>query len=399
MNGVFVLFEGIDSTIFTSQVSQHVHDMAKGGIRLRILAFEPNAKNMAQSKKNKVHIESLYPNIEILLKPCMSMFFPFSMLINLVILGLALWQIDRQERFDFIHARADYCASLCALLLRFCRIPVIWDCRGAAEAELDALLNRKLKGPLALAKFFFKLRQKWISKLCRSLSDGAIFVSDPLRAMHGFTPFKPATVTPCSVSEDRFFYDEKVRAEMRATWGIPENKKVLLYAGGLAAYQGFDLIADCFSRYSHRADIQLVCVSPDPVRAETLFCPDLREKILFTSADFEQMNAVYNAADFGILLRHSDQINAVASPTKFGEYAATGLPVLSNSAVKQVKAMGEDIGNYTPVDAPDLIPKTPDERRAIAKRALKFYGRATNNQKYIELYKHITNSRDARRGE
>ncbi len=147
---------------------------------------------------------------------------------------------------------------------------------------------------------------------------------------------------------------------MRSTWEIPENKKVLLYAGGLAAYQGFDLIADCFSRYSHRTDIQLVCVSPDPDRAETLFSPDCRDKIFFTTANFEQMNAIYNAADFGILLRHANKVNAVASPTKFGEYSATGLPVLSNGAVEQVNAMGEDIGNYMPVDALDLISKSPD---------------------------------------
>ena len=44
-----------------------------------------------------------------------------------------------------------------------------------------------------------------------------------------------------------------------------------------------------------------------------------------------------NAADLGILMRAEDPVNHVASPTKFAEYALSGLPV----------AMSKGIGDYS----------------------------------------------------
>lgn len=389
MNGIFILFEGVDSTIFASQVAQHAHDMGKNGARLRVLVLEPNRKNWQRSVRNKELIEGLYPDLQISLKPCVSLFLPFSMLINLFILAHHFRRMSQADSVDFIHARADYCASLCVLLRLFFRIPIIWDCRGAAHAELKALLERKLKGPLAIGRVFFYLRQRWIAFLCNRFCAAAIFVSNSLEQLFNFRLSVPVVIIPCSVSENRFYFDPVAREKQRDEWGVQENQVVLLYAGGLAKYQGFDLIQDCLAAHAEQSDVRLIMVTPDPEKAADLFPTSLQKKLLFTSSSFDGMNRVYNGADIGILLRHPGDINAVASPTKFGEYCMTGLPVISNGTVDQVQSITEIIGNYVSPDTAILQKASPETRKQMSVRARDFFGRKSNNTRYLELYETV----------
>lgn len=49
-------------------------------------------------------------------------------------------------------------------------------------------------------------------------------------------------------------------------------------------------------------------------------------------------------AHAGLLLRREDPVNQVASPTKFGEYLAAGLPVLLTEGIGDFSALVEDEG-------------------------------------------------------
>jgi glycosyltransferase involved in cell wall biosynthesis len=55
------------------------------------------------------------------------------------------------------------------------------------------------------------------------------------------------------------------------------------------------------------------------------------------SAPHETVSAYLDAADLGLLLRERSLVNAVASPVKFAEFMASGVPVV----------ISEGIGDYT----------------------------------------------------
>lgn len=386
MNGVFVLFEGVGSTIFASQVSRHVHDMRRAGINMRVLALEPNRKNMEQSRKNIATLKETDPELDVVLYRCISLFLPFSMIINTCILWLNLRHMNARTPVDFIHARADYCTCLCLLQNLFRRCPIIWDCRGDSYAELENLLDRRMPKLLWAARWYFLWRQSLILAICCRLSTRALFVSTSLRDIFTLKNTQQAVVVPCTVASELFFYSKDIRKAVRAEWGVPDAKIILLYAGGLAAYQGLQRLQACFELHSKNTNVQLVMVTPNIQAAKAIFPQHLQEKVLFKSAQYKEMNGVYNAADVGILLRDTSPINNVASPTKFGEYSMTGLPVLSNDTVEQVKTQSRNFGNLVHANAESLERRTDEDRHLISQKATLFYGRKSGNSIYHELY-------------
>ena len=87
----------------------------------------------------------------------------------------------------------------------------------------------------------------------------------------------------------------------------------------------------------------------DPLLHFVALCPDTASmeeacmgslplgRFTVLHAEHDAVVGWLNAADLGILLRADDPVNRVASPTKFAEYALTGLPV----------AMSAGIGDYS----------------------------------------------------
>ena len=65
MKGLFILHEGIPSTIFDSQVIGHVTEMKKKGIDFEILSFNTENKIWNTSKKNKKRINKSFPSLKI----------------------------------------------------------------------------------------------------------------------------------------------------------------------------------------------------------------------------------------------------------------------------------------------------------------------------------------------
>jgi glycosyltransferase involved in cell wall biosynthesis len=386
MNGVLVLLEGIDSTIFTSQVSQHTLNMNASGIQMRILAFEPNRKNMSKSQENLQQLKQTYPELDIRLYRCVHLFLPFAMVLNTVLIWWRLRTMNGEQSIDFIHARADHCACLCLLQNGFSNRPVVWDCRGDSRTELASILSRALPKKLSMARHYFMLRQALILKVCTGLAESAIFVSEKLRDQFPKFKGRHVAVIPCSVSDDLFFDDPSLRKAQRSKWGVAEADIVVLYAGGVAAYQGFDRLAAFFRKHVEAPGVKIRLVTPDPEAAKTLFPTPLRDQIAFQSAKFHEMNGIYNGADIGVMLRDPSAINSVASPTKFGEYCMAGLPVVSNDTVDQVAQQTREIGNHISVDAPKLSQVGGRDRTLISQKARSFFGRLVCNRKYVDFY-------------
>ena len=178
---------------------------------------------------------------------------------------------------------------------------------------------------------------------------------------------------------------------MRTQLGFEPEQRVVIYSGGMVGYQSFAEYVRMFAElYCHDENLHFLVVTPDFERAQSMLQDLPRESWTLHSATFKEMNAYYNAADFGALLRQQNAVNDVASPTKFGEYCLTGLPVVMNDSVKQSFRLAMEFGNLIPYSdqlaVDDLVSRTSEERRIVAQKAAAILSREGTTANYLRIY-------------
>jgi hypothetical protein len=382
---LFVLHEGIGSTIFNSQVLEHSKGLIKNSIECDILAFDTLNKTWKVSNVNLGKAKISNPDINIILKKGVNIYYPFSVIFNFIL--LVIFFLKNKDRYTFIHARTDYTAFLSILSKPFHNLPVYWDCRGDSVSELKDSLSRK-NFFIKLIGFFYLVNfDRFVIYVVSKKCDGAIFVSEALLNL-----FKSKLVTnnyeiiPCPVSENLFFFDLNLRFSMRKKYNFTDENVVYLYSGSMVAYQSLDEQYLLYERLLENPLNVIIIATSDPEIATYFFKDLISKRLIITSISFEEMNSYYNLADFAFLIRERKQLNYVASPTKFGEYCLTGLPVIMTDTVNQAYEFSNKLGNYVSAGNLSFIPISNQKRLEIAYKSLSFYSREVLINKYLALY-------------
>jgi len=386
--GLFITFEGIKPTIFDSQVGLHARDMKKHGIEFEIWAFEtwPGMYNQSNAR---LEIARALSQSKVRLFRGLFFYIPLSEIINTLLLIFHL--IRLRPEINFIHARADYSAAVCGLVGTVLRIPVIWDCRGDAEAEFrTAYQPANIFGRVFKSVYLnlIRLRTTFDAWSCTR----AIFVSEGLRNRKWKkTKQKLSDIIPTSVSQEKFFFSEELRQTFRGQLALTSEMIVLLYSGGIVGYQNFaEYVRMVLELYDFDPTVHFLVVTPHLERASRILDKLPDDSYTLRSAAFDEMNSFYNAADFGMLLRKKNDVNNVASPTKFGEYCLTGLPIIMNGAVTQSTGYAKRLGNYVPVDQnfypKSLKPFNDQKRKIVAKKAASLLSRRAVTKRYQNIY-------------
>ena len=382
---LFVLHEGIGSTIFNSQVLEHRNGMKEFGIEFDILAYDTLSKTWKLSNDNLEKLKKNNSKVEVFLKKGMNLCYPFSSIYNLFLLINFL--LKNKKKYSFIQARADYTAFLCIIAKPFHNLPVYWDCRGDAVSELKDSLSRKSSIVNFIGNLYLVNFDRFVVYINCKKSDGAIFVSKALfNLFSSRLKTKNYQIIPCPVSEKKFFFDSELRSKMRSELGITNDKVVYLYSGSMIAYQSLQEQYKQYELLLENTDNIILIATSDPDVAKAFFENLISERLIITSVSFEEMNAYYNLADFAFLMREKKQLNFVASPTKFGEYCLTGLPVIMNDTVDQAFSISKQLGNY--VSHLDLAAKpfSDNQRMKISDESKQFYSRKILSVKYVTLY-------------
>lgn len=390
--GLFVLFEGIPNTIFKSQVLEHVKDMNSNGIDMDILAINTESKMWRTSLLNYNELVNSNLSFKItLLKSC-RIYYPFSELYNLLLLWKYLKSVD--GKYSYIHARANYSSFISTLLKIFIRIDVLWDCRGESLSELHDAISRKNRlykvvlMPLLLLE---KFRLLVISKY----ADAAVFVSNALYSKYAkWINTNNIEIIPCPVAESKFYFNKDKRYKLRSYYNISDEINVFMYSGSMVAYQAVEQQIILYRKILERDNHIIFYLTSDIALAKETFQEFSQDRFVIKSVPFVEMNDYYNLADFSFLIRDALVLNFVASPTKFGEYCLTGLPVIMNDAVEQAYKNAILLGNCINISPLDLtnVKRFDDNRREkIANGAKKIYSRSVLNEKYKLIYSQIGN--------
>jgi len=383
---LFLLYEGIGSTIFNSQVAEHGATLNKLNINIDILAINTWKNQRNESKLNFNKLKKQNTDLNIILLNGVNIFYPIINLYNIYVLSKYLFV--HRNNYHLIHARGDYSAYVSLILKPLHKIPVIWDCRGDSIDELSNSLLKKGILYKALGFVFFKNSIRLWLKINTRFADKIIFVSDALKSIYSKNiTTSNISIIPCPVTETKFYFSRHLRATTRKYLGIYKYETVYIYSGSMISYQYIDgLVLLCSSLLQVEHNIVIILTTDDQL-AKIIFSHfSANNKLIIMRSDFNQTVNYYNAADFGILLREKRRLNYVASPTKFGEYCLSGLPVIMNDTVNQAKNIANKLGNY--ISAKDIQTNkfTNSKRVEIAQDSKSFFARSVLNDYYVKLY-------------
>jgi glycosyltransferase involved in cell wall biosynthesis len=153
---------------------------------------------------------------------------------------------------------------------------------------------------------------------------------DSLRSRYPQTPAAKFFVVPCCPNVNAFGNQIPHRDEVRQTLGLT-GKFVVTYLGSLVWYQMPEESLRIFRLIREiKPDAHFLAITTDPAKMQALV-----EKSGIPASDTtirsfppQEVPRWLVASDLALMLRDTTETNRVASPVKFGEYLAAGIPVI-----------------------------------------------------------------------
>jgi glycosyltransferase involved in cell wall biosynthesis len=232
------------------------------------------------------------------------------------------------HRVDLIHARSTVPAALARSLALFHRVPWIFDVRGLVAQEYVDAGHWSREGQL------FRLTER-IERNLLGHADGLVLLTERIREQlrrRGSIPLeRPTAVIPCSVDMRVFCPQEATRKRVRAELALVEGP-VLAYAGSLGSWYRFEEMLDFFVVARQQLpDMRFLVLTMNPeVASAAVSARRLESAVIVRTVEPEHVPAHLAAADAGICFLGESVSKGASSPTKYGEYLATGLPVVTN---------------------------------------------------------------------
>lgn len=177
---------------------------------------------------------------------------------------------------------------------------------------------------------------KWIERRLIVDAKRVIVVSVPFyEHVRGLAVSKNVSVIPCCVDLNRVKYDEEMRRTVRKRFGLEESF-VLLYSGSLGPVYDSSLIAEYFAHFKSFIDTAFLLILTNR-ESSAVAESHLRERgiatddYLILNPQPDEIAHLTLIGSAGLLFLKPFDFNKIALSIKFGEYLASGLPVIVNS--------------------------------------------------------------------
>tara|TARA_A100001388_G_C28758502_1_gene496330 strand:+ start:89 stop:1213 length:1125 start_codon:yes stop_codon:yes gene_type:complete len=328
---LYVLTENLSLGVIKSQVLAHIKIVEKN----KIAKFEILLCYWSKSEllKTKAEIENKYLKIHFL-KIFRPIFFLDSL--NAYLLKNKIKEIGS---FTYIHARTDYCVKILKMIDK--KTKVLWDCRGDSAAELYHNPREKF---IILKRMILEKRFSDAGKIATKIIFVSMYLRDKFKRLNKNFPKKNIFLIPSLASSDLFFFNKDIRQRMRKHLKIKNNTRVFIYVGGMQNYQKFPQTLNFFNDLK-KYDKNIILLVLTNNTSEAMSYIKDNDSIILKNVKFEEVNNYLNASDFGLLIRDDNYANNAGSPTKFAEYAMTGLQIISSPSVSDYFNLNSKIKN------------------------------------------------------
>lgn len=372
-----------NSPVLQSQVLEPAILMAEMGVGVKILCFEEKALQdlsyYARLKQFGISME--VDNTKNLLLRLLSM---------RVKIARLLWK----GNIDVLYFRNIWGGILVTSVLKR-NIRKLYDLR-AVIAEESALRNNRM--------FLRYYVLKNLERFLLTQADQISVVSKKLKKyVIRMVADKAVQVVPSAVNTQKVFYSDSHRAEIRSYYSINQDDVVLIYIGSASKWQQLDVIIQLFGELVvdlNNLHLMIITKNVDEITKKYGgILKNLRNVHFFENIPHEEMYKYLSAADIGLLIRSNHIVNHVASPIKFGEYLACGVPVLITPWVgdfsEQVKKY--QLGEVIDINKKEVLENTTDlilnyqkNRESYKTRCINFAGKylswKSNLRNILEFY-------------
>lgn len=197
-------------------------------------------------------------------------------------------------------------------------------------------------------------------------------------------------VVPCCYDPALAKRDDRMVQRLREEFGLdPRQDFVLTYAGSLSAWNRPEAILAVFRAfravYSHA---RLLVLTGDPSAGQAIFGGE--PGVILRSVPHGQIQNYLAVADLGLLLREPNSVNRVASPVKFAEYLACGLPVLVSPGVGDFSdfVLAEQVGFVleAALSLAHVVSEIRGNRSALRIRCQEVAARSFDGDRYLSAY-------------
>jgi glycosyltransferase involved in cell wall biosynthesis len=256
-----------------------------------------------------------------------------------------------------LHCRGPQATHL-ALAMRAAdpRVRVIFDCRGINGIEYLYVRGFPTAEAAPRGVREAALVLESTEREAARHADAVICVSD---AMRGYivdqwqAEREKISVVPCCTDVPSGEQIRGWREQVRAQFGLADSM-VFAYCGSLEAWQQPRACIRAFAAIRNRwPHAHFLAITTHPERMQRLLdegAVPVEGRTVVSVAQHEVARYLA-AADAGFLFRERSDVNAVASPVKFAEYLAAGVPVLISEGVGDYSGVVRSQGLGVVVDA------------------------------------------------
>ncbi len=265
---------------------------------------------------------------------------------------------------------------------------VCFDARGAYAAEWE---EYRIIDDEALIRQFREVEKQVVQQ-----SDLHLAVSHALVAhwkeRYGYTG-DAHVVIPCTLGKVHLQSGDEVE-RIRQGFGFSPEDVVLVYSGSSAGWQSFALLERFLALVlTARPRVKVLFLCPPNAAIDALVANWLGRAVRAWVVPAE-VPAVLVGCDHALLIREDAITNRVASPTKFAEYLACGLPVVISPYIGDFSGEvdRERLGTvYSEGDAVPLFQRpSPADRTRLRDHAIANYTKAAHDKDYAVILRRLS---------
>jgi glycosyltransferase involved in cell wall biosynthesis len=329
---LYLCYFGLREPLVQTQVLPYLRELVRGGVAMSLLTFEPDPRGTWTTEwRERLRDEGIdWHVLRYHKRPTLP-----ATLFDILAGAWCAARIVRRGRVDLLHARSHVGAAIGAVAKKLTGARLLFDIRGLLPEEYVDSGNWRAGGLLFRLT---KAAERW---LFRS-ADGFVVLTDRAREM--LFPDggggKPVEVIPCCTSAERIV-PRGDRHAVRAELGV-SGRVVFVYIGALGGYYLMREMAELLAvAREHDARVYALVLTQGPAAP---MVAEL-ERAGFGAGDYRVMPAdpqdvprLLGAADVALSILRPSIARVASSPTKFAEYLAAGLPVLSGVGIGDLDA-------------------------------------------------------------
>jgi glycosyltransferase involved in cell wall biosynthesis len=315
---------------YAIRVMEETRALRQQGVEVVVACFIPESDASAEGSEDFLRYLQERTGSKCYLLPTKDFFRPSSIGAKEDALSRSLADLARRHQVDVLHGQALYSTMHALKTRRQYEAKLVFDVHGISPEEAELAGANPLRT---------QTMTDWERDALQK-ADLRVFVSGGMRQhfqrkynLNGLSD----CVVPCCVHGERFGMADHERLRKRKELGL-DGKFVFLYLGTLSVWQWPQALFSVFAQFHQKQPQSLLyLILPREDHELALqYCQKHRLAAgvyLLQEVPHQDVGLIAGVADAGFLLRKRHPVNAVASPTKFGEYLAAGLPTVATDDI------------------------------------------------------------------